>query len=374
MRARNPAAQRFLLRGLLLRAVCATCVTLAGAGCATPRHAPADAADPTQPDAADPTQPAGGGSTSAADREVRSLRDLARPPADGIAGQSGEPEAQSPRGRAYRALPSGRSAELEARLAEAQRELAEHPDDPERAVWVGRRLGYLWRMRQAIDVYTRGIEDHPRYAPLYRHRGHRYISIRRFDDAVRDLERAVQLIRGQRDEIEPDGAPNERDIPLTTTAFNVWYHLALAHYLKGDYEAALDAWLETLKHSYRHDDNLVATTYWLYLTLRKLGRHEAAKTRLNRVSPDMTIIENHAYHDLLLMFKQQRSVEQVRSRHTTGANAATVGYGVGMWRLFQDQREQAEAAFEQVTSGDDWPAFGFIAAEVELARLRPSPR
>ena len=361
MRPRHPAAQR-----LLLRAVCATCVTLAGAGCATPRNAPADAAHSTQP--------AAGGSTSAADREVRSLRDLARPPADGAAVQSGEPEAQSPRGRAYRALPSGRSAELEARLAEAHRERVEHPDDPERVVWVGRRLGYLWRMREAIDVYTRGIEDHPRYAPLYRHRGHRYISIRRFDDAVRDLERAAQLVRGQRAEIEPDGAPNERNVPLTTTAFNVWYHLALAHYLKGDYEAALDAWLETLKHSYRHDDNLVATTYWLYLTLRKLGRHEAAETRLNRVSPEMTIIENHAYHDLLLMFKQQCSVEQVRSRHTTGANAATVGYGVGMWRLFQDQREQAEAAFEQVISGDDWPAFGFIAAEVELTRLRPSPR
>lgn len=350
-----------------LRAGLCACLAIALAGCAAPRNAPASDAPQAEGGAAT-------GGSAAADREVRSLRDLARPRADGSAGPSADAQARSPRGRVYRAMLPEHSPELEARLAEARRELAEHPGDAERVVWVGRRLGYLWRMREAIDVYTRGIDDHPRYAPLWRHRGHRFISIRRFDDAVRDLERAAQLIRGQRDETEPDGAPNELNIPLTTTAFNVWYHLALAHYLKGDHEAALDAWLEALKHSYRHDDNLVATTYWLYLTLRKLGRHEAAEARLSRISPGMTIVENHAYHDLLLLFKGLRTVEQLRNQHATGTNAATVGYGVGMWQLFQDQREKAEAAFEQVISGDDWPAFGFIAAEVELARLTPPPR
>lgn len=46
-------------------------------------------------------------------------------------------------------------------------------------VWYGRRLGYLSRFRQAIDVFTEGIEKYPQSAKLYRHRGHRYISLRR---------------------------------------------------------------------------------------------------------------------------------------------------------------------------------------------------
>ena len=69
---------------------------------------------------------------------------------------------------------------LEADLEAAREELVRDPDDPAKIVWVGRRLGYLWRMNDAIAVYTEGIAKHPSYAPLYRHRGHRYISVRRF--------------------------------------------------------------------------------------------------------------------------------------------------------------------------------------------------
>ncbi|MCH7597128.1 MAG: hypothetical protein IID35_11310, partial [Planctomycetes bacterium] len=107
----------------------------------------------------------------------------------------------------------------------------ENVDDPSKIVWVGRRLGYLWRINDAIEVYALGIAEFPDYAPLYRHRGHRLISARRFREAIVDLERAARLIAGKADEIEQDGAPNERGIPLTTTAFNGWYYLGLARYL-----------------------------------------------------------------------------------------------------------------------------------------------
>ncbi len=88
--------------------------------------------------------------------------------------------------------------------------------------WVGQRLGYFWRIHDAIEVYSKGIEAHPTYVPLYRHRGHRYITLRRFDEAVTDLERAVTLIEGEPDEVEEDGQPNTQNIPLSSTAFNLW--------------------------------------------------------------------------------------------------------------------------------------------------------
>ena len=51
---------------------------------------------------------------------------------------------------------------------------------------------------------------------MYRHRGHRYISIRQFDRAIVDFEAAAGLIEGQENRIEPDGLPNTQNIPLTT--------------------------------------------------------------------------------------------------------------------------------------------------------------
>ena len=63
---------------------------------------------------------------------------------------------------------------------------------------------------------------------MYRHRGHRYVSIREFDRAIADLEYAATLIEGTEDEIEPDGMPNAMNIPVSSLHSNIWYHLGLA--------------------------------------------------------------------------------------------------------------------------------------------------
>ena len=268
---------------------------------------------------------------------------------------------------------STQTQKLKADLAAARGALAEDPTDPERIVWVGRRLGYLWRIHDAIDVFTQGMKAHPDYAPLYRHRGHRYISLRRFDEAIADLERAATLIEGKPDEIELDGMPNARNIPLTTTAFNVWYHMGLAHYLKGDFEAALSAYRKTMTFAKRYDDNVVATTDWMYMTLRNLGRDTEAAALLQAITPKMEIIENQAYHRRLLMYKGLVSPDTLLDlEHATDLDLATLGYGVGNWYLLNGQKNKAREIFERATNGPYWPAFGFIAAEVDLARLRKS--
>ena len=206
-----------------------------------------------------------------------------------------QPEVISLLGRPlYPIRDSEKLVKLEADLESARAELAQNPDDPAKIVWVGRRLGYLWRMNEAVAVYTEGIAKYPSYAPLYRHRGHRYLSLRRFADAEADLANAARLIQGQPDRIELDGIPNKLNIPLTTTAFNVWYHLSLARYLQGDFEGAIEAYKVTWKFSLKHDDNLVATLDWMYMTLRRLGQDDAAESALQRIHPEMNIIENHA--------------------------------------------------------------------------------
>ena len=267
-------------------------------------------------------------------------------------------------------IPAERRSRLEEDLAKAQAELARKPDDADAIIWLGRRLAYLGRYREAVDAFSRGAEKHPSDFRLLRHRGHRYVTLRELDKAVADLERASRLIEGVPDQVEPDGAPNDRNVPTSTSHFNVWYHLGLAHYLKGDFEKALGAYRECLKFSQGSDDRLVATSDWLYMTLRRLGRKQEAEKVLVPITGKMNVIENHVYWNRLLMYKGVKKPEDLLDLGGgDGVAVATYGYGVGNWDLVNGRKNRAREAFEQVLRGPQWAAFGYIAAEAELARM-----
>jgi tetratricopeptide (TPR) repeat protein len=257
-------------------------------------------------------------------------------------------------------------ARLERELADARAAYERNPDDADAIIWLGRRTAYLNRFREAIVIFTDGIRKHPGDARMYRHRGHRYITIREFDNAIADLERAAALVRGKPDVVEPDGAPNRFNIPIGSLQSNIWYHLALAHYLKHDFAKALPAWQEAWKLA-SNDDRIVSTGDWLYMTYRRLGRSQDAARVLDRVHKDMRILENEAYHKRLLMYKGALKPEDVLDfNNADPVQIATYGYGVGNWYLYNGQRQQAEALFRKILGGKSWQAFGFIAAEAEL--------
>jgi tetratricopeptide (TPR) repeat protein len=290
-------------------------------------------------------------------------------PAARIAAQA--PEATSLFGKPLVSIPptGEQKARLEVDLARAQADYDRDRNNADASIWLGRRLAYLGRFRDAIDIYTAGIARHPADARLYRHRGHRYITIRRFDLAIADLTRASQLIAGQPDEIEPDGAPNRAGIPRSTLQSNIWYHLGLAHYLDGDFEKALVAYREGMKVSRVNDDMLVATSDWLYMTLRRLKRHAEARAVLEPIRERMDILENGAYHARLLMYKGLRTPESVLNLNTADdVQIATQGYGVGNWYLVNGDRAKAKDIFDRVLHGRAWTAFGFIAAEADTKR------
>jgi len=260
---------------------------------------------------------------------------------------------------------------LEQNLARAKAEYEANPRDAEKIIWYGRRLAYLSRYREAVDVFSKGIAIHPSEPKLYRHRGHRYITLRQFDKAVADLSQASKLIAGQKDEIEPDGRPNKLNKPLSTLQFNIWYHLALAHYLRGELPKALAAYQECMKVSRSNDDLLVATSDWLYMTYRRLGKSAEAAAVLKPIHEKMEIIENDSYFKRLLMYKGLLKPEAVLDPANSDDLAiATQGYGVGNWYFYNGQKDKAVALFEKLVNGKEWAAFGTIAAEADLKRLR----
>ena len=261
-------------------------------------------------------------------------------------------------------------SEMETRLKEAQTHYEANPNSAEAMIWLGRRLAYLGRFTEAIDIYTKGIARFPNDARFYRHRGHRQITLRRFDLAIADFEKAARLIKGKPDEIEPDGQPNARNIPTSTLQFNIWYHLGLAYYLTSQNQKALDAYRECLKVS-GSPDRLVSTTHWLYMTLRRLNRTTEASKVLEPIVEGMDIIENTGYYRLTLMYKGLIPSETLLDealKQGDSAAAHSVLYGIANWHLYNGRREQALAGFQGIVSGQQWTSFGYIAAETDLKR------
>jgi tetratricopeptide (TPR) repeat protein len=258
-------------------------------------------------------------------------------------------------------------ARLEADLAAARTALDRAPNDADARIWVGRRLGYLGRYRDAIAMFTEGVERFPKDARFLRHRGHRYITVREFDKAVADLERADALVAGTPDEVEPDGQPNPRNIPLTTLQSNIRYHLALAYYLKGDFAKAAPVW-QRARDAVKNPDNLVSATHWLYLTLRRLGRSEDAARALDAIAPGLDVVENGSYYSLCQMYKGSRTVDDVLAAAGTGPSGAAVVYGVSAWHAINGRTAEARALWRRLVDGPDWAPFGVIAAEADLAR------
>ncbi|MBX2914657.1 MAG: tetratricopeptide repeat protein [Cyclobacteriaceae bacterium] len=268
--------------------------------------------------------------------------------------------------------PTAPNAKLDSNLAIAQRNFDADPSE-ENYIWLGRRLAYKVKYNKAIDVFTKGIEQYPNSYKLYRHRGHRYLSQRKFDAAIEDFTKAAELMPATPLELEPDGVPNKINKPLSTTQFNVWYHLGLAHYLKGEFDKAEQAYLKCMEVS-DNDDLITATVDWLYMTYRRQGKTAEAQKLLEKITPNMTIVENDSYFKRLKLYQKKLPVDSVLNVSNTANDAdlalATQGYGVGNWYLYNGDTAQAIAVFERVVGGKHFSAFGFIAAEAELARLR----
>lgn len=262
------------------------------------------------------------------------------------------------------------SGKLEANYHAAKAESEADPQNVEKRIWLGRRLGYLGKFDEAIAVYTAAMKLEPNNPKLYRHRGHRYISTRQFPLAIQDFEKAAKLTKRQPDEIEPDGQPNKLNKPLSTLQFNIYYHLGLAYYLEGNFNKALAAYRECMKRSRNNDDSLVATSDWLYMTLRRLNKTKEAAAVLVPITEKMDIVENDSYWKRLLMYKGLRKPEDLLNPNDADdLSLATQGYGVGNWYLYNGDKAKAREVFTKVTAGKQKAAFGYIAAEIDLQRM-----
>lgn len=264
------------------------------------------------------------------------------------AAQTEEPQYTSAAGVKYYA-----QADANGAVAEAEKNLAADPKNVELILALGRAQGGIWRFREAVATYTRGLELQPNDARLLVARGHRYISLRQPDKALADLKKAAT--------IDP-------------TATGLWYHLGLAHYLRGEFAEAAAAFGKSRAEA-KTDAELVGPSDWLYMSLRRAGKTAEAAQVLERITPELKIEGNeNLYFSRLLLYKGVKSEADLplpapSDDMASELRAATLGYGIGNWHLYNGNTAKAREYFERAATSKAWAAFGAICAEKDLTRM-----
>ena len=254
----------------------------------------------------------------------------------------------------------------ESKLEQAKANLEKDPS-ADNLIWLGRREAYLGNYETAIDLYSKGTIKYPKDARFYRHRGHRFISTRCFELAIKDFKKAVGLTRYKDNEIEPDGLPNALGIPTSTLQGNIYYHLGLTYYIQKKYHKARYAYEKCLKLA-ENNDSYIAAANWLYVIYRHLGQDRRASKLLSTINDDMNLIENHSYHTILKLHQGKLDPVDLENEIMNGQSLAntTLAFGLGNYYSINDNEQKAQSLFDMITKGNQWSAFGYIVAESRL--------
>jgi len=107
------------------------------------------------------------------------------------------------------------------------------------------------------------------------------------------------------------------------------------------------------------------------MTASRGGELSVAKNYIDKVNPDMNIVENFVYHKICLHFQQTLSEFDLREFAKTQAQSSqtAVEYALANWELFHNKPEIAAPAFRKIIRGQDWNSFAYIAAEADLTRF-----
>lgn len=257
-------------------------------------------------------------------------------------------------------------------IAAADSALAAAPEDIELLIAAGRARRNSWHYRDEMAIYTKVIGMTPDDWRPYRFRGHRYISVREFDKAIADLEKAREL------------APFNWDVS---------YHLGLAYFVSGRFDDAAAEWTrciglgndagakaadsEAFRSCSRNSSDpgsQVAMTEWAARALIRAGKAAEAEAMAKAIPDGLEVGENMSYYQDLLFAKGVRTAEEIMAGVADSTyRLETVGYGIATRHLAKGDTAAAMELFKQIAADPWWPGFGRIAAEAELARAAQAP-
>lgn len=167
-------------------------------------------------------------------------------------------------------------------------------------------------------------------------------------------------------------------IPKSSVQMNIYYHLALSHYLLGNYSGASKIWTENIPWSKTKfdsgNDSSIALYNWLYMAYRRQGdekSEKAAKALLDSIDPDEShyvFNEGPAYFHCLLFYKGlMKEVDLLTGK---SFDVSIGAYGIGNYKRYNDKDMfNAQRFFHLAIGLDNWALFGAIAAEKDLLEM-----
>jgi tetratricopeptide (TPR) repeat protein len=246
-------------------------------------------------------------------------------------------------------------------VAKAEKAFAAKPEDANLLLAAGRQSDALLRYQDSTFIYGRGIEKFPKDWRFLRYRGHRFISLRKFPEAIADLESARKM---------------------SSDSFDVAYYLGLAYYFNGQHDKAVEEFTRCqgqmkgggqlsgarLCADMKEDASLlVPMQYWHYLALRRAGKMEAAKDYLKPISPMIDLKANKPYHDALLFFKGVKEINEMLAGASEGnRDYLTRSSGAASFLFTAGERGQACSIWQRITMDSNWDHLGVILAESEV--------
>lgn len=235
-------------------------------------------------------------------------------------------------------------------LAAFDRAAAAEPKRAEIHLARCRTLAALRKFDDAFAACDRSLMLEPNNAEALRDLGHYKLNMGRVDDAQRNLEKAESLNKSDR---------------------NIYYHLGLTHYFKGEFRQSAEQFQGCLNNSKEKTDQIECDA-WLYPSLVRAGQNEEASKLLAGVAPDPSITGHPGwYFDRLLLFKGLKTEDQVAANlNAEGAlSMESIGYSIGVWHLLNGREAKAREYFQKILTGDVPYAWGYRAAQAELKRM-----
>lgn len=293
-------------------------------------------------------------------QQQQSLEKLNIPKSEESVANADQPQAASLSGNALFGL-----KDKDQRISTAQKALDKAPDDPELRLSLGRLQDSQLRFLESIATYGEGVEKFPGDYRFLRMRGHRYLSVRKFEQGLADLQKAAKLV------------PN---------SFDSAYYLGLAYYFNGDHAQAAaefgrceDQMKRPLKEQanlmggrscegLREEENVrIPLQYWRYLALRRAGLSAEARKYLDeQVNPLLTITVTKPFYEALLFFKGVKEINEMMAGANEGSrDFLTRSSGVATFLFTEGERAQACGIWARNAMDPNWDHVGVINAESE---------
>jgi len=258
-----------------------------------------------------------------------------------------------------------RAEKDDGRIAAADADLAKSPGKLDAMLKAGQVRDALLQYNASIGVYTKAMQAFPNDPRPYRWRGHRQISLRKFDLAIVDLEKARSL------------APS---------SFEAAYYLGLAYYFSQRYGDAANEFARCVNMAGKPDEfakslpagmvgcatlpqtpeYLMGIADWHYRALRRAGRSGEGKEILGNIKEGLQMRSNESNYRDLRFF--QGKVSEKELLESTGIAYTNAASAVALEQILGGRIGEGCTLWRKLSRDSNWSAFGVIAAEVELTK------